>query len=187
MKNENIVKIFVGDIEVEGKIINRTKWDIAIEIIKPFQNLSSGSHIPTFGRRPGHSFEGKYGDESIAGILEGLYILGKYLDDNLEDLKEKVIVYNTDLDKILTEMLSEEKFNKKKCELKKKLKNGNIDNLDYQRSLAPLRKETKKCDMELFLKKESFFEDNFPMIVPCGTKDEFLDIINGKKKLKVES
>ena len=186
MEDKNIVKIFVDNVEVEGKIINRTQCNIAIKIIKPFQNLSSGSHIPYFGMRPGHTFDGEYGDETAAGILEGLYYFGKYLDDNLEDLKEKVKILNNDIANLSKEQLTEDEFKQKKKELKKRLRNGDIDNLAYQRALAPLRKEAEKLRLDLFLKTDSFFEENFSMIVPCGTKDEFLDIINGKKNLKVD-
>jgi len=76
-------------VHIDGKIIFRTGSDIDIKILQPYQNLTTGSHIPYFAR-PYGSFLGEYGDRSAKEMLTELYELGLYLDKNFESLVKLV-------------------------------------------------------------------------------------------------
>jgi hypothetical protein len=65
---------------------------------------------------------------------------------------------------------------------KKSLKKCDIDNKEYQDKLNALRKELKQFDLESWACIKSFFEQ-FPMVVPVGTQEEALDVIQAKKSL----
>jgi hypothetical protein len=66
------------------------------------------------------------------------------------------------------------------------LKNGDIDDKEYQNKLHPLRKKLKQFDSAAQASMNEFFEQ-FPMVVPVGTREEVLDIIDGKKSLTLPS
>jgi hypothetical protein len=68
--------------------------------------------------------------------------------------------------------------------LRKQVKNGDIDNKQYQELTGPLRKETEKLELQISLLKDSFFEDNFPMIIPVGVRDEIIDILAKEKNIE---
>jgi len=125
--NKDVVKILIDDIEVEGIVTHRSAGDYGVVITKPFCNLTGGSHVPYFARS--HcSFEGDYGDASIRATLKKLYTLGKYLAREMKNLKEKVKDYNEIITKLSSEMINEQDFKIKRISLKKRLRDGEIDN-----------------------------------------------------------
>ena len=130
MNTENVVKLMIDNLEVEGTVTHLSASDFDVQIIKPFKNISGGSHIPYFAR-PHYSFEGEYGKKRILETLRDLYVLGKYLSEEMASLKKK------------------------------------LDSLED----------------ESHLQMNSFFDDNFPLVVPVGTREEVVDILKGKKNL----
>ena len=83
------VKLEVDDVEVEGIAIHRSESDFGLVIIKPYYNLSTGSHIPNFTRDV-LSFKSEYGDNNVKACLRYLYELGKYLAEEMDFLKAKL-------------------------------------------------------------------------------------------------
>ena len=71
--------------------------------------------------------------------------------------------------------------------MRKRLRNGEIDNIKYQRSLILLRRESKELKRKVPQLTDDFFEENFPMIIPMGTQKDVMNIIRGKKKLESEN
>jgi len=182
MDDKKIVKMLIDDIEVEGIVSHRCSCDFTIKIIKPFQNISRGSHIPCFSRAH-MTFDGDYGDKIILETLRCLYTLGKYLTKEMNNLKEKLNYFTDIIAKLSLEMATKDKFKIKRIELRKRLRNSEIDNKEYQKLLTPFRKESEQLEIKIFLQMDSFFEKNFPMIVPIGTREEVIDIIKGKKRV----
>ena len=50
MDNQETIKILVDKTEVLGRITHRSKSDIGVEIINPYQNISSSLRIGYFAR-----------------------------------------------------------------------------------------------------------------------------------------
>lgn len=185
MKNEPTVKTAINGVEVEGIITHRSASEIGIRIEKPYQNISGGSHIPCFARTF-HSFDGEDGDYAAKHILEQLFSIGSYLYQNSDNLKEKLICVKDRIDSLAVQLLDPDRFNEEQRQLKIMLKNGKIDNKEYQNKLHPLRKKLKQFDSAAQASINEFFEQ-FPMVVPVGTREEVLDIIDGKKSLTLPS
>jgi hypothetical protein len=181
MNEDEVVKILIDDIEIEGTA-SRLSGDYGVTIIKPYCNLSGGCHIPYFARGL-YTYEGDYGDASIRETLKELYTLGKFLAREMKNLKEKLKYYNGIMTKLSSEMMDEQGFKLKRIDLKKRLRDGEIDNKEYQKTLTPLRKEYEELGSKISDQKWSFFEENFPMVVPIGTGQQVLDIIEGKENL----
>jgi len=181
MKEDEVVKILIEDIEVEGRS-SRSLGDYGVAITKPYCNLFGGCHIPYFARGL-YTYEGDYGDASIRETLKELYTLGKFLAREVKNLKEKLKYYNGNITKLSSKMMSEQEFKLKRIDLKKRLRDGEIDNKEYQKAFTPLSKEYEELDSKIHAQRSSFFEENFPMVVPISTGQQVLDIIEGKESL----
>jgi len=179
--DKEVVKILIDDIEVEGTA-SRSSGDYSVEIIKPYCNLFGGCHIPYFARGL-YTYEGDYGDASIRATLEELHTLGKFLDIEMKNLKEKIKYYNDSVTKLSSKMMGEQEFNIKRIALKKRLRDGEIDNKEYQKAFTPLRKEYEELDSKIHAQRRAFFEENFPMVVPISTDEHVMDIIEGKIRI----
>ena len=175
----------VEDTEVKGVIILRSAGDITVQITKPFSNISMGVHIPYIARAH-KSFNGEYGDTTAELLLKDLYDIGRYLDVEMSGIREKL---DNAKDRIsqLPAQINNDKFLEKRRELKKTFQQGEIDSKDYQKSLGLLRKKAEDFNQNVTEIMDTFFDDSFPMCVPCGTREEVLDIIDGKKALIVGS
>ena len=180
MNNDKPIKILIGNIDVEGKTTHRSNRDMGIKIIRPFQNISTGLHIPYFSDK---SFNGDYGDERAKDLLKKLYIIGDYLDTNIDNLKEKLKPVKNIIAQLSLEMINGDEFYRKRIELRKRLRSGEIDNKEYQKKLTPYRKEKEQLELEISQHVDAFFEENFPMTVSFGSQKQILEIIEGKKKL----
>ena len=181
MKNDKIVKTVIDGTEVEGIITHWSSSDIGVRIYKPYQNISGDCHIPCFARSF-HSFDGDDGDYEAKRILEDLFRMGKYLDDNLGNLKEKLVCAKDRINALVAQKMDLDKFHEEKRQLKIRFKKGDRDNKQYQTQLHALKKELAQFEAASWTCMKSFFEQ-FPMVVPVGTREEVLDIIEGKKVL----
>ena len=105
----SIIKVSPNGLEVLGKITHRSASDISIEIVRPYKNLSGGSHIPYFARA-GHSYDGQAGDDTARKLLAEVYEIGKYLEENMPGLQREFwdIKYSDSLalDKFFNEQFS---------------------------------------------------------------------------------
>jgi hypothetical protein len=181
MKEDEVVKILIEDIEVEGRS-SRSLGDYGVAITKPYCNLFGGCHIPYFARGL-YNYEGEYGDASIKATLKELYTMGKFLTKEMKSLKEKIKYYNDIDTKLSSEMIGEQEFNIKRLALKKRLKDGEITSKEYQKAFTPLRKEYEALGSKIHEQRYSFFKKNFPMIVPISNHEHVMDIIEGKISL----
>ena len=81
MSNNQEVSIKVDSVKVIGQITHRSEPDISVKISSPYDNYTTGLHIPYFSR-PYHSFLTEYGDRTAENLLKYLYELGLYIDEN---------------------------------------------------------------------------------------------------------
>jgi len=83
-------------------------------------------------------------------------------------------------------MMDLDKFHEEKRQLKIRFKKGDIDNKEYGQKLRALKKELAQFEAASRTCMNPFFEQ-FPVVVPVGTREEVLDIIEGKKSLTLRS
>ena len=164
----DVLQIIVDDVIVTGKIIQREKRSIAVEIASPFSGISESSgSIPLLGLQF-HNFEGKAGDQRAAAILCNLYSFCVYAEAHREKLLAAFADYRFKrlYDKHFSSDAVEyqQRINEslqKYLDLRQGLKAGSIDNLEYQRRVGPLAKEIKHLGVEAEVDLDSIFDECF--------------------------
>lgn len=179
------IKILVDEVAVEGQIIHRSAADIIIKITNPFENLTTGRHIPNFGR-PYSSFEGEYGDERAKDLLKDLYDIALYIDTNMARIRENLDHAKNSIRNI-PDKFEREEFYAKRKELRQLLRKKELDNVAYQKELTIWRKKNEEYELKVYRIMNAFFDDNFPMTIPYRMDAEVLDILEDKKSLKKDS
>ncbi len=160
----------------------RTASDLGIKITHPFHNLSSGLHIPYFAR-PHRSFDDEYGISRAQDLLEELYELGAFIQENLPELKTHYALFKVKTERVSREFINAETLANRKRELKALLRAGEIDGRQYQQTLDPLNKERNKVLLMIALAGSDFCEEYFPMGVSIDTQDDVFSILEDKKSL----
>ena len=137
------ITITIDGQQVIGEITYRSHTDISLKIIVPFCNLSTGRHIPYFSA-PFVNFLTEYGEKRAQELLAELYHLGKFIEENQEQLKIWLTEFRKSLDTIKKpEFFEREEFIRKRQELRKRLRNNEIDNKEHEKELSKIRKENK--------------------------------------------
>lgn len=180
------IKITVDGVEVEGRIVNRSEADIDITIIKPYINIFNGLHIPCFGR-PYCSYTGEYGDKTAEILLKRTFIFARFLDENKQELKHECQKLQKEIDEISIKKVVDDDLREERKVSRKKLRQGQISLSDHQKRLSALRKEISQYSFIVWNKTDKFFENNFPDIIPVGTRDNIIEILEGKKDLYPET
>ncbi len=165
---EDTLQITVDDVIVTGKIIQRDRRSIGVEIASPFNGVSESSgSIPLLGMQF-HNYESKAGDQRAASILCDLYSFCVYAEAHREKLLAALADYRfkrlyakhfssdaVELQQRINEALH------KYLDLRQELKAGSIDNLEYQRRVGPLTKEIKHLSEESEVDLDAIFEECF--------------------------
>lgn len=164
----NVIQITVDDVIVTGKIIQRDKRSIGVEITNPFSGISESSgSIPLLGLQF-HNYEGKAGDQRAASILCDLYSFCVYAEAHREKLLAALADYR--FKRLYAKHFSsdaverQQRINEslqKYLDLRKELKACSIDNLEYQRRVGPLAKEIKHLGEESEVDQDSIFDECF--------------------------
>ena len=168
---------------VNGRFLHHSDWDIEVRITTPFQNLTGASHIMAIARGT-RSFRGDKGREAGEALLNGLYHLGKFIDENLDLLR---IAWQDTLRRIADlerRTLPKEEFDATRKKLRESLKAGSIDAKSYQRQLKATKKRRFHVEFEVSDLVQAFFKEYFPRVVPLDTTDEVIDILEGRRNLK---
>jgi hypothetical protein len=170
------IKVTINGQKVEGEITHRSASDILVKITQPYQNVSRGLHIPYFAGSH-KRFDSDLGDKIAKDLLESIYHLCHFIFENMGPLTAKYLKFKKRIKFLEARRVSEFVFKSKRLQLRKMLRSGKIDNIEYQKRLAPIRKEYKKFELKKALAWSRFFEEYFPMIVPARTKKDILKII----------
>ena len=139
-----------------------------MEIASPFSGISESSGSILLLGLQFHNFEGKAGDQRAASILCDLYSFCVYAEAHWEKLLASLADYRfkrlyakhfsaeaVELQQRVNEALQ------KYLDLRKELKAGSIDNLEYQRRVGPLAKEIKHLGVEAEVDLDSKFDECF--------------------------
>ena len=162
------IEIMVDGIAVSGRIILRDKRNIAVEIISPYDGISESSCcIPLLGLQV-HNFLGKTGDEKAATLLLAIYRFCAFVDDHKDSLLAALADYkykNAYIKYFSPE--ANERDQRKVAVLqelqaiRKDLKAGKIDSIEYQRRIRPLSKAMKLLTEEPEIDLDAIFDECF--------------------------
>jgi len=162
------IDIMVEGISVEGRITLRDRINIAVEIINPFSGISEQSGcIPLLGLQV-HNFLGKAGEERAASLLCTLYRFCRFVDEHKErllaalyDYKYKV-AYAKHFSPEARELAQRRTTTLENLlAIRKELKEGRIDNIQYQRRIRPLNKDMKLLSKEKEIDLDAIFDKCF--------------------------
>jgi len=162
------IDIMVEGMSVKGRITLRDRRNIAVEIISPFSGISEQSScIPLLGLQV-HNFLGKAGDERAASLLCMLYRFCRYVDGHkerllaaLNDYKYKV-AYAKHFSPEAKELAQRRTTALENLlAIRKELKAGLINNVEYQRRIVPLNKDMKLLTEELEIDLDGIFDKCF--------------------------
>ena len=162
------IEIMVEGISVTGRITLRDRRNVGVEITHPYCGISERSGcIPLLGLQV-HNFLGKAGDERAAGILYTLYRFCSYVEEHRDRLLEALNDYRyrvayvkhfspeaRELDQRRTSALED------LLAIRKELKAGTIDKIQYQRRIRPLSRDMKQLTEEdlCVIPKSPAFQD----------------------------
>jgi len=128
------------------------------------------------------SFNGQYGDRVAELLLNETYDIAHYLDKEMTSIRGKLDNAKDNINDFPVQYTNDE-FIEKRRELKQLLKLRTLDSKGYQKELTQLRKKVEEFDQKVTVIMDAFFENNFPMCISHGTRDQVLGIIEGKKSL----
>lgn len=162
------IEIRVEGASVVGRITLRDRRNIGVEITHPYAGISEQSGcIPLLGLQV-HNFLGKAGDERAAGLLCALYRFCIYVEEHRDRLLDALIDYRykvsyakhfspeaRELDQRRTSALED------LMAIRKELKAGSLDNIEYQRRIRPLSRAMKQLTEEMDVDLDTIFEECF--------------------------
>jgi hypothetical protein len=183
-KMPTIIKIAINGQEVEGEITHRSASDLHVKITKPYQGVTRGVHIPYIARSQ-KRFDSDFGDKMAKDLLKSIYHLCTFIFENMDSLLDEYLKFKKRIKFLEAKHVSEYVLKSKRLQLRKKLRGGKIDNMEYQKRLTRIRKEYKKFELKKSLTWSQFFEEYFPMIVPVNTRKDILRII--EKNIRAEN
>ena len=177
----------IDGVEVEYTILHRTSNDFELEITSPFQNITGGLHIMNLARR--HcSFDGEYGDERILQVINNVYGLGRFIAENITYLKEQAVLLDQNVEALTTGSITEGEFKEIRRKSRRQLRKGEISERYHQRILRWWKGELDRVSLERELYYiDPFFEKNFPIIVPHGTREQVLEILRNETRFQEDS
>jgi len=178
--DENTFTVNIDGTDVLGKIIYRSASDIDVTILGPYKNLTTGLHIPYFAMHL-HNFNGIYGIETAKCLLIRLYRTAQFIDKNLDKIEPEYRKYMNEVDALEQTKFIENAQEKKRI-LKRFLKNGTINNKEYQPKLMKIKKDVDDIAWKIRCIWDDFFEQNFQEIVPYGDRDDVLKMILDRMK-----
>jgi len=162
------IEIMVEGISVVGRITLRDRRNIAVEIINPFSGISEQSGcIPLLGLQV-HNFLGKAGEERAASLLCTLYCFCRFVDEHKERLLEALhnykykVAYAKHFSQEARELAQRRTTTLENLlAIRKELKEGKIDNIQYQRRIKPLNKVMKLLSKEKEIDLDAIFDECF--------------------------
>ncbi len=173
------IRIKIDGQKVEGEITHRSAHDISVKITKPYQGVSRGMHLPHF--TASHKrFDRSFGDKIAKDLLRNIYHLCKFVFENMDSLTDRFLRTKKRIKFLELQGVSEWVYKCRSLQLRKLLKEGSIDNHEYQKRLISLRKAYGKFEHKKNMTWNGFFDEYFPMIVPVNTRADVLRILEKK-------
>ena len=147
MADKEVITILIDNIKVKGEVLWHQSYDFQIKIISPFYNISGGGHIAHIVRKD-MNYDGEQGVERMRRELNDIYALGVYLEQEMKGLKENWASYEEKISGLESEVMNEDEFRKIKIQARKRLRDGEIEQREYQQLLMQRRKETDSITAE---------------------------------------
>lgn len=178
------ISITVEGSPVEGRFIKRERRSICVEITSPYSGLSDCS-----GEYPLHAlgigdFLGEFGDRRAATILSELYRFIKFADEHRIELidcavaYEFLIAYETHIHPgVKAKQRKIAKLDEEIVRLKEKLKNGALDNIEYQKSLTPLKKQKDELNLSIIPDEHKIFDICFQSFAKTPVFELSMDVM----------
>lgn len=161
---------------VVGEVTHRANRDLAVRIVRPYQNLSTSCHIPLFALALGPiSFTGKRGDDTARRLLREMYSLGQFLEQSLQQLIDAWERHLEVVEKTHPEQVDPESFAAKKKALK-----AALTSTEYQRALAELKRAQLANEALCWSSTRGFLMKNFPeSMINIDTERQIIPILEG--------
>lgn len=176
------IHVLVGDQAVDGQVSGNSR-DLSVEIRKPYQNLSLGLHIPYFAMGVS-SYFGPYGYERSKDLLEQLYRIAEYVERKQDILRVQLAQSRSEIATATKGRLTMTSFRKARLKLRKQLKEGVIDNIEFQRRIGRMRREAEGWQTRAWELEEQFWDGHFQTVINMSIRDSIIDILDGRKSLK---
>jgi len=167
------IELKINQILVKGEITNRTERDLAVIITEPYQNISNGTHRPHWSN-PNESFLSSTGIEKAKILLKEIYELCLAIEEGKDLLKKALPEYDKELNNC-NEAINQ--LNTTKSELKSKLKNNQLTNVEFQKAVAPIGKEIEERKNTISDLFQKYFQPHIHVMVTFGTDKEVIEYI----------
>ncbi len=162
------IEIMVEGISVLGRITLRDRRNIGVEITSPYSAISEQSGcIPLLGLQV-HNFLGKAGDERAPGLLCILYRFCGYVEEHQNRLLEALNDYRYKVAYVKHFSLEARVLDQRRTTaledllvIRKDLKAGTIDNVEYQRRIRLLSRDMKQLTEEVDIDLDAIFDESF--------------------------
>lgn len=150
------IEISIDGAPVQGEIVYRNARMICVTITSPYSGFKNCSGtIPLIAMQK-HNFLGENGELRAGELLSDTYKFLKFYEENSIEISEcynqllKTIEYESFINpETLQKKKKIEELDAKMKQLKSDLKAGTINNVTYQRSYTPLKKEQEKLSYDV--------------------------------------
>ncbi|MCB5228473.1 MAG: hypothetical protein GX122_07715 [Candidatus Cloacimonetes bacterium] len=162
------IEIEVEGVPVHGRITLRDRSSIGVKIISPYTGISelSGSIPVILGQFK--NFLGSRGDEKAASLLSQLYRFCLYAQEHkdrlltaLQDFKSKLDYAQHLAPKVKDLAQRKTAMQEDLRAIRKELKAGKMDNIEYQRRIGPLKKSLELLSEEMRVDSHAIFKASF--------------------------
>ncbi len=178
------ILITVDGTLVKGIFTRRERRILCVEITSPHSGLSDCS-----GQYPLHAlgagdYLGEFGDKRAATILSKLYRFIEFADEYRLDLIDCavaykfLIAYETHINPQVKAAQREiAKLDEEIIRLKEKLKNGALNNVEYQKSLTSLKKQKDELNLSIIPDEHKIFNICFQSFAKTPVFELNMDVV----------
>ena len=157
---------------ISGKITFYNTRDLTVEITSPYQNTTN--HFYTTHFLANDLIEKFGGVEAVAKrLLTEIYENYEFAKTNRTMLLEKIQLTEAEIE-LLNQLISQ--FRQEKTALKKRLRTGEITNIEYQKLLKPIKFNIQNANSKIYDCWHEYFK-LFPKSVPYNMRMNIIDLI----------
>lgn len=170
------IQFYHHGVQIVGKILVRTKRDLAIKMTSPYQGFNTGLHKPYFSD-PIFSYLDEEGLDYTKSLLIELY-------EQLSNLESKSV----EIDRLYPALIRERNELHSRildckgslADEKRKMKSYIITPIEYQKAIKPIKKQIKDLEFEIFTLEKMFFENLTQTIIPYSLRSDYLNFLDKK-------
>ncbi len=175
-----------GGRKIVGEIVHRTHTDISVNILEPYQNLGTCSHIPFF-MAARFNFLAEYGDTEAQTLLVELYDVGAFIEANEIVLKEKAASLRESIRQLESgEQSEKDDLASRKQRLWERASSKRISIETYKQQLASIRQQALENSFRKDRLVRRFIDENFPrtLHIGVGLDADVIDVLEARKALR---